>query len=89
MAPTERHYRLPLVAESASMSSSFESLEANLGTEAGLETDLLLGKVRLLRSEIVTAWRERAVILSKYEQKQLRQEIIKTCELLSNLTRTH
>lgn len=66
------------------MSAIIEGINGNVSSEA----DLVLSKVRVLRAEIVTAWQERAVVLSKYEQERLHQEIVRTCELLSNLTRT-
>lgn len=72
------------------MSSSFEhqSFHMNFEAEGPSEADLLLERVRTLRDEIVTAWQERAVVLSKFEQERLHQEIVKTCELLSAMTRT-
>jgi len=40
-----------------------------------------------LREQIVTAWGERAVILSPEEQVRLRREIHETCEMLTTITR--
>ena len=72
------------------MSASFEhqSFHPNLEHDPQSDADALLAKVRALRDEIITAWAERAVVLSKYEQERLHQEITKTCELLADLTRT-
>ena len=49
------------------------------------EADLLLNRVRVLQDELVSAWQERAVVLSKSEQHKLRVEIVKTCDLLAGL----
>ena len=49
------------------------------------EADLFLNKVRVLQDELVSAWQERAVVLSKSEQHELRVEIVKTCDLLAGL----
>ena len=42
--------------------------------------------LRLLREQIITAWTERAVLLSKEEQSDLLQQIQDTCQLLTDLT---
>lgn len=49
------------------------------------EADLILNRVRVLQVELVSAWQERAVVLSKSEQHALRLEIVKTCDLLAGL----
>ena len=51
-----------------------------------LEADEILINVRLLRDQIITAWNERGVVLSREEQAQLHAEIKQTCELLMDLT---
>ncbi len=45
--------------------------------------------LRLLRDQVIIAWTERAVLLSKEEQSDLVQEIQDTCEMLTDLTRHH
>ena len=50
------------------------------------EFQTMLRLIRALRNELVTAWRERAVVLSKEEQERLHQEIKRTCQFLSDLT---
>jgi len=47
--------------------------------------DDLLGEVVELRARIVTAWRERAVMLTREEQHRLLDEIKETCRLLGDL----
>jgi hypothetical protein len=54
--------------------------------EPGSEAQVLFSKVKSLRDELVTAWQERAVVLSKLGQERLYDEIKKTCELLSGMT---
>jgi len=43
--------------------------------------------LRALRDQIVTAWSERGVLLSREEQAALHAEIKQTCEFLTDLTR--
>lgn len=50
------------------------------------EADRILHELRRLRETIVVAWDERAVILSREERHELRQEIKETCDLLTQLT---
>ena len=49
------------------------------------EAQLIFSDLRGLRSRIITAWQERGVILSSEEQRDLRNEIHRTCELLRDL----
>jgi hypothetical protein len=46
----------------------------------------ILTELRSLRRTIIDAWHERGVILSRAEQAELRDEIRRTCELLTSLT---
>jgi hypothetical protein len=48
--------------------------------------DQILTDISDLRERIVDAWRERAVMLTKDEQKRLIVEIKATCDLLGALT---
>lgn len=50
------------------------------------EAQAILQKLQALSNQVVTAWQERAVILTMEEQSMLRREIHKTCEMLTNLT---
>lgn len=47
--------------------------------------DALLDEIVELRARIVTAWRERAVMLTREEQHRLLAEIQETCRLLGDL----
>ena len=40
---------------------------------------------RTLEARIVTAWRERAFVLSANEQKKLQREVQRVCQLLTGL----
>lgn len=51
------------------------------------EVEVILNNLRSLRDQIVTAWQERGVLLSREEQGQLHAEITQTCEFLTDLTR--
>jgi len=46
----------------------------------------ILSELRSLRRKIVEAWQERGVVLSREEQGELRDEIRRTCELLTSMT---
>ncbi len=56
-------------------------------TNSHSEAERLLANLRSLRNDIVTAWRERAVILTREERTKLRDEIKQTCQFLDDLTR--
>ena len=49
------------------------------------EAAIILRRIRLLRAVIIDAWHKRAVILDRDEQNALREEIRRTCSLLSDL----
>ena len=51
------------------------------------EAGAILANLRSLRDQVVTAWRERAVILTSEEQAELQAEIRQTCDFLTDLTR--
>jgi hypothetical protein len=53
------------------------------------ELEQILTDLRALRDKIVTAWRERAVVLTSEERTELRDEIKQTCEFLNHLTGEH
>ena len=50
------------------------------------EADHILTSVRALRRGVVEAWQSRSVLLTREEQRQLRDEIRDTCALLTDLT---
>ena len=52
----------------------------------GSEADRILADLRRLREDVINAWFERAVILTREEQEALRAEIRQTCQLLTDLT---
>ena len=58
----------------------------NSPTPTPPEAELILGNLRSLRDQIVTAWRERGVLLTADERVELRNEIKETCEFLESLT---
>lgn len=47
----------------------------------------MLLEIRDLRSRIVAAWRERAVMLTREEQDRLTLEIADTCAILMELSK--
>ena len=51
--------------------------------------DSILENLHSLRDQIVTAWRERGVMLSHEEQDRLHAEIKHTCAFLTDLTGHH
>ena len=42
-----------------------------------------------LRNSVTLAWRERGVMLTREEQRELKAEIADLCELLKDLTGSH
>ncbi len=52
----------------------------------GDECETVLREIRQFRERVVTAWQERAVLLTAGEQERLHAEIKRTCQLLSDLT---
>jgi len=49
------------------------------------EAELILSDLETLRTRIIVAWQEKSVILSSEEQRDLRNEIGRTCDLLRDL----
>jgi hypothetical protein len=72
------------------MSTSFshKGLQLHSNREPCSDLSILLTRVQTLREEIVTAWRDRGVTLTSYEQKRFHAEIMDTCKLLTDLTLT-
>lgn len=69
------------------MSSLYQDgLNDNVVSIGASEAEELIRNLHSLRNQIVTAWRERAVIFSEEEQAQLHAEIRQTCEFLKDLT---
>ena len=60
---------------------------SNVVSIGSLEAQEILTNLRVLRDQIVTAWNERGVVLSRDEQELLHAEIQQICEFLTNLTR--
>jgi hypothetical protein len=50
------------------------------------EAHAIMADIRQLRQRVLVAWNERAVVLTKEEQRELKAEITHTCELLTLLT---
>ena len=50
------------------------------------EADQIIDSLRAMKRGVIDAWKERAVVLTREEQRRLRDEIRDTCELLQNLT---
>jgi hypothetical protein len=59
----------------------------NVVSVGASEAEAILANLRSLRHQIVTAWQERGVLLSREEQGELHAEIMQTCEFLADLTR--
>lgn len=55
----------------------------NVHQLGAFSADALLGDLVELRGHLISAWRERAVMLTKEEQARLKNEIADTCALLS------
>ena len=68
--------------------TNHEPTRSNVVSIGASEADSILENLRLLREQIVTAWQERAVILSKEERQALTAEIRQTCQFLEDLTRS-
>ena len=68
------------------MSGSQES-NHNVVSIGSLEAEEIMTNLRALRDQIVTAWSERGVMLSREEQAALHDEIKQTCQFLTDLTR--
>jgi hypothetical protein len=64
-----------------------EQHRSNVYEIGAFSADAMLADVGDLRVRLVAAWRERAVMLTREEQDRLRQEIIDTCALLTELTK--
>ena len=60
---------------------------ANVVSIGSMEAEEILTNLRALRNQILAAWGERGVVLSREEQARLHAEIKQTCELLMDLTR--
>ena len=61
--------------------------QKNVHQLGAFSADVMLADFRNLRERFITAWKERAVMLTREEQERLRQEIADTCTLLTELTR--
>lgn len=59
----------------------------NVHQLGAFSADALLDKLADLRESLISAWRERAVMLTKEEQARLKREITDTCALLSELVK--
>lgn len=70
------------------MSASRENQSFHQEGELSLDLDAVLKKVQVLRDEVVNAWRDRAVLLTRSEQERFHTEITSMCKLLSDLTLT-
>lgn len=70
------------------MSASQQDRTSNNVVSIGAsEAEAILDNLHSLRDQIVTAWQERGVLLSREERGQLQAEIMQTCEFLTDLTR--
>lgn len=69
------------------MSGSQQDPNYNVVSIGSIEANEILSNLRLLRDQVVTAWNERGVVLSREEQAALHAEIKQTCEFLTDLTR--
>ena len=69
------------------MSGSQQDQSNNVVSIGSCEAEEILANLRALRDQIVTAWSERGVVLSREEQAGLHAEIKQTSEFLTDLTR--
>jgi uncharacterized protein YukE len=67
------------------MAASDADLARNANIDEAPELEHILAELRALRRTVVDAWQARAVVLSRDEQRKLRDEIRKTCDLLGTL----
>ncbi|GAO40979.1 hypothetical protein SCH01S_53_00510 [Sphingomonas changbaiensis NBRC 104936] len=58
----------------------------NIYQLGAFDADEMLHEIVELRTRIMTAWRERGVMLTRDEQRRLLDEIRETCRLLGDLT---
>lgn len=58
----------------------------NIHQLGAFDADEMLHEIVELRTRIMTAWRERGVMLTPDEQRRLLDEIRETCRLLGDLT---
>jgi hypothetical protein len=65
-----------------------DQTQSNVHQLGAFDAQAMLAEVRALRQRVVDAWRERAVLLTREEQKELRDEINDTCALLTELTKS-
>ncbi len=77
---------LPLFGGHSMSGINQEQTNCDVGHADYSEADCILENLRALRCQIVTAWRERGVILSREEQIALQAEIKETCKFLIDLT---
>jgi hypothetical protein len=73
--PTRENERSPLCVEGTQIFGQHDSTGRS-------EAQLIFADLKTLRNRIVAAWQERAIMLSSEEQRDLRDEIQRTCELL-------
>lgn len=69
------------------MSGSQDQSNNNVVSIGTNDAEDILTNLRALRDQIVTAWNERGVVLSREEQAALHAEIKQTCQFLTDLTR--
>lgn len=69
------------------MSGSDPEKTSNVVDIRPSEADEIRRNLSALCEQIITAWRERGVLLSREEQADLHAEIKQTCEFLTDLTR--
>jgi hypothetical protein len=86
----DRHLVSSRCMQECTLSVSYESQCFHLNSKHDLtsEAEAGLTRIQMLRDEIVTAWRERGIMLTKSEQDRLHAEIVDTCKLLTDLTLT-
>lgn len=71
--------------EGWAVATSYSTKQVDQDVADGTELDAIFDRLRALRGSVVDAWQARAVVLSKEEQRELRDEIRKTCDLLTSL----
>ena len=59
--------------------------QTNIHQLGAFSADDMLASLAELRNNLISAWRERAVMLTRDEQERLKREIADTCSLLTEL----
>jgi hypothetical protein len=87
LAWAESSPKAPASLPGASMAQSDSKPTNSNVVDIRSDVESVRANIAALRTSVVVAWRERGVMLTRDEQKALRDEIAETCELLLDLTK--